>query len=194
MGYFSPLGASLSSDSARVDATQGIPPWGNIVFSFVHVREMVIFPPRGKGASLDDFALPERVTLLRALRALRASFVISVRALGRGESAQFKYLNCNDYIITYRFPSPVGCVSPPLHPMAQRRPPCRTEPRNEARSGRLAQRLVLLRLGPSRPGPARTIPHEEVRIEKCPNFHVSVFSFSLCKIFLFLPAISFLFW
>ena len=92
MGYFSPLEASLSSDSARVDATQGIPPMGKHRFSFVHVGEMVIFPPRGKGASLDDFALPERVTLLRALRALRASFVISVRALGRGESAQYTHI------------------------------------------------------------------------------------------------------
>jgi hypothetical protein len=153
-----------------VGAPQEIPLRGKTSFFFRARRREKYFPPRGK-ASLKDFALPERVTLLRALRALRASFVISVRALGRGESAQYKYLNRADYIFTYRFPSLVGCVSPLLHPMAQRRPPCRTEPRSEARSGQLAQWRVLLRSGPLPVGscgdnPQGGSPHREARTGK----------------------------
>ena len=132
---------------------------------------MVIFPPRGKGASLDDFALPERVTLLRALRALRASFVVSVRALGRGESAQFKYLNCNDYIITYRFPSPVGCMSPPLPPIAPEETPLpdRAPERSPLRAARSAARPAQVRplpVGSCRDNPPRGKLHREARTGK----------------------------
>jgi len=134
-GLSFPLGVPLFRDSARVGAPQEIPLRGKTSFFFRIRRRDKYFPPQGESLALKIFALPKRVTLLRALRALRASFVISVRALGRGESAQYKYLNRADYIFTYRFPSPVGCVSPLLHPMAQRRPPCRTEPRSEAAQG-----------------------------------------------------------
>ena len=184
-----PLGDSLSATPfGWVPPQRKFPSGGKRRFSFAHVGEINIFPPRGK-ASLKDFALPERVTLLRALRALRTSFVISVQALGRGESAHEKYLNRDNDIFTYRFPSPVGCVSPPLPPMAQRRPPCRTWPLSKARSGRLAQWLVLLRLGPlpvgscrdnpprgkpppggpHREGPPRGSPHRSTHIWEAPT-------------------------
>ena len=166
-----------------------IPLRGKTSFFFRARRGENYFPPWGKLVSPCSFALPERVTLLRALRALRASFVISVRALGRGESAHEKYLNRDNDIFTYRFPSPVGCVSPPLPPMAQRRPPCRTWPLSKARSGRLAQWLVLLRLGPlpvgscrdnpprgkpppggpHREGPPRGSPHRATHIWEAPT-------------------------
>ena len=108
---------------------------------------------------------------------------------GRGKSAQYKYLNRVDYIITYRFPSPVGCVSPPTvsdgpeeAPLPDRAPA--QSPLRAARSGvrpakvrplpgRVLQgpfpkgRAPIRRPAPGRPTQGN--PHREIHIWEAPT-------------------------
>ena len=90
---------------------------------------------------------------------------------GRGKSAQYKYLNCNDYIITYRFPSPVGCMSPPLLPIAPEETPLpdRAPERSPLRAARSAARPAQVRplpVGSCRDNPPRGKLHREARTGK----------------------------
>jgi hypothetical protein len=77
----------LSRDSARVGTLgRKNPLQGKTSFFFRVRRREDYISPKGKVFSPCGFALPKKLTILPALRALRASLIISVRARGRGES------------------------------------------------------------------------------------------------------------
>jgi hypothetical protein len=137
-----------------------IPLQGKTSFIFRVRRREDYFSPKGKVFSPCGFALPKKVTLLRALRALRASLVISFRARGRGESVWHKrFSKARDYYCYLQNPfSRRLCVPPPLRPTATEEAPLldRAPERSPLREDRLVH--FLLMLSPSRAGPAGTIP------------------------------------
>ena len=107
-----PLGVPLFRDSARVGAPQEIPLRGKTSFFFRTRRRDKYSPPKGK-ASLEDF-LPCRKGSRFCGRCAPSEQVSSFPFGHLGEVILHKntYLNRADYTFTYRFPSPVGCVSP----------------------------------------------------------------------------------